>query len=91
MKKKITLVKNNEIISDCQPVTELFNKFFANIAKELNLVIDNEFLVNADHIGAPVQKAIEKYKNHASVTRTSEKYDKNTFSFRYISLDEIKK
>ena len=54
-------VKNDEIKSDCQPVAELFNKFFSNIAKELNLVIDNEFLVNVDHIGDPVQKAIEKY------------------------------
>ena len=41
MKEKITLVKNDEIISDCQPVTELFNTFFANIMKELNLVMDN--------------------------------------------------
>ena len=39
----------------------------------------------------PVQKAIEKYKNHPSVKVISKKYDKNTFSFRYISLDEIKK
>ena len=73
MKKKITLVRNDEVISDCQPVAELFNKFVANIVKELNLVIDNEFLVNADHIRDPVQKAIEKYKNHPSVKAISEK------------------
>ena len=91
MKEKITLFKNDEIIAGCQPVTELFNKFFANIVKELNLVINNEFLVNDDHIGDPVQKAIEKHKNHPSVKAISEKYDKNTFSFRYVSLDEIKK
>ena len=91
IKEKITHVKNDEIISDCQRGAELFNRFFANIIKELNLVTDNEFLVNADHIGDPVQKAIEKYKNHLSVKAISEKYDKNTFSFRYVSLDEIKK
>ena len=91
MKEKMALVKNDEIISDCQPVAELFNKCFANIVIELNLVIDNEFLVNVDHIGDPVQKAIGKYKNHPSVKAISEKYDKNTFNFRYVSLDEIKK
>ena len=91
MKEKITLVKNDEIISDCQPVAELFNKFFADIVKELNLVIDNEFLVNVDHIEDPVQKAIAKYKNHPSVKAISEKHDKNTFSLRYVSLEEIKK
>ena len=90
MKKNITLDKNDEIISDCQPVAKLFNKFFAGIVKELNLAIDIEFLVNVDHIGDPVQKAIEKYKNHPSVKAISEKYE-NTFSFRYVSLDEIKK
>ena len=55
------------------------------------MVIDNEFLVNVDHIGDPVQKAFEKYKNHPSVKAISEKCDKNTFSFRYVSPDEIKK
>ena len=91
IKEKFTLVKNDEIISDCQPVTKPFNKFFANIVKKLNLVVDNEFLVNIDHIRDPVQKAIEKYKNHPNVKAISEKCDKNTFSFRYVSLDEIKK
>ena len=73
MKEKITLVKNDEIISDYQPVAEVFNTFSANIVKELNLVIDNEFLVNVDHIGDPVQKAIEKYKNNPSVKAISVK------------------
>ena len=55
------------------------------------MAIGKEFLVNVDHISDPVQKAIEKYKNHPSVKAISEKYDKNTFSFTYVSLDEIKK
>ena len=90
-KESITLVKDDEIISDSQPVAELFNKFFANIVKELNLGIDKKFLVNVDHISDPVQKAIQKYQNHPSVKAISEKYDKNTFSFKSVSLDEIKK
>ena len=90
-KESITLVNNDEIVSDSLAVAELFNKFFANIVKELNLAIDEEFLVNADHIRDPVLRAIEKYKNHPSVKAISDKYDKNTFSFKQVSLDEIKK
>ena len=69
----------------------LFNKFFANIVKELNLAIDDDYLVSVDHITDPVLKAIEKYKNHPSVKKISDKYDKNSFSFHHVSLDEIKK
>ena len=62
MKEKITLAKNDEIVSDCQPVAELFNKFFTNIVKELNLVIDNEFLVNVDHIGILFKKLLKNIR-----------------------------
>ena len=55
------------------------------------MAIDKEFLVNVDHISNPVQKPIEKYKNHPSVKAISEIQDKNTFNFSYLSLDEIKK
>ena len=87
--ESITIVKNEEIISDSQPVAELFNKFFANIVLELNLGIDKDFIENVDHIGDPVLKAIEKYKNHPSIKVISEKYNKNTFSFNYVTLDEV--
>lgn len=90
-KENITLMKDNEIISDNEPVAELFNKFFANIVKELNLAIDENLLHNVDHIWDPVLKAIEKYKNHPSVKAIAQKYDQNTFKFKNISLDEIKR
>ena len=62
MKEKITLAKNDEIVSDCQPVAELFNKFFTNIVIELNLVIDNEFLVNVDHIEILFKKLLKNIR-----------------------------
>ena len=90
-KESITLVKDDEIVSESQAIAELFNKFFANIVTELNLAIDEDLLENVNHISDPVLRAIEKYKNHPSVKAISEKYNKNTFSFKHVSLDEIKK
>ena len=90
-KESITLVKDDEIISDSQKVAELFNNFFANIVTELNLAIDEDLLENVDHIRNPITKATEKYKNHPSVKLISEKYDKNIFSFEYISFEQIEK
>ena len=90
-KESITLVKNDEIASESQAIAELFNKFFANIVTELNLAIDEDLLENVNHISDPVLRAIEKYKNHPSVKAISEKYTKNTFSFKHVSLDETKK
>ena len=90
-KESITLVKDDQIVSESQAIAELFNKFFANIVTELNLAIDEDLLENVNHISDPVLRAIEKYKNHPSVKAISEKYIKNTFSFEHVSLDEIKK
>ena len=90
-KENITLVKDDEIVSESQAIAELFNKFFANVVTELNLAIDEDLLENVNHISDPVLRAIEKYKNHPSVKAISEKYNKNTFSFEHVSLDEIKK
>ena len=89
-KESITLVKDDEIVSESQAIVELFNKFFANIVTQLNLAIDEDLLENVNHISDPVLRAIEKYKNHPSVKAISEKYNKNTFSFEHVSLDEIK-
>ena len=88
-KEGITLVKEDEIVSESQAIAELFNKLFANILTELNLAIDEDLLENVNHISDPVLRAIEKYKNHPSVKAISEKYNENTFNFEHVSLDEI--
>ena len=89
--ESITLVKNDEIISDNQNIAELFNKFFANIVLELNLAIDDNLIENTDHISDPVLKAIEKFKYHPSILMISEKYDKNTFTFQPVTYEDILK
>ena len=90
-KESITLVKNDEILSESQTIAEVFNTFFANVVKDLNLAITEDFISDTDHISSPVLKGIERFKNHPSIRKISQNYNKNTFSFNYVSYDEIKK
>ena len=89
--ESITIVKDEDIISNNLEIAELFNSFFANIVSELNLAIDEDLVVNVDHIDDPVLKAIEKFKFHPSILAISEKYEKNTFRFHAVSYEEILK
>ena len=67
-KEKITLIKNDGIISDDLEVANTFNKFFSNVVK--NLKIPEKFANNnlpqilSKH---PTLNAIMKYKNHPSM------------------------
>ena len=62
----ITLFDNNDIISDDFKIAETFNIFFTNAVRNLNISIDPVLTSNADHVEDPINKAIEKYKNHPS-------------------------
>ena len=61
--ENITLVDNNEIISDDSIVADTFNTYFSNAVKSLNINIKPEFIEQSDSINDPIQKAIQKYKN----------------------------
>ena len=40
-----------------------------NAVKNLNISIDPALTSNADHVEDPINKAIEKYKNHPSIVK----------------------
>ena len=60
-KESITLVKDEEIMSNNLEIAELFNSFFA-VVSELNLAIDEDLVVNVDHIDDLVLKAVKRFK-----------------------------
>ena len=64
--------------------------FFSNIVKELNINVKEDLLCNVSDINDPVERAIQKYKNHASIQMIKETSDSNkTFSFDLVSSDTI--
>ena len=87
--ERITLVKDNEIISDSIEVAETFNKFFVEVVKNLDITIDESLLNNVSQLNDPVLSAIERYKNHPSILAITEQNKSNIFSFHYVSFEEI--
>ena len=98
-KEKITLIKNDEIISDDLEVANTLNKFFSNVVK--NLKIPEKFANNnlprilSKH---PTLNAIMKYKNHPSmdvISHVEISHGLSSFYFSHIDkktvLNGIKK
>ena len=89
-KENIALVDNNSIISSDIEITEKLNTFFSNVVKELNIKIKKDLLCDVSNINDPVERAIQKYKNHPSMQRIKETFDNDkTFSFDLVSPDTI--
>ena len=87
---KVTLVDNNNIISFDIEIAEKFNTFFSNVVKELNTKIKEDLLCDVSNINDPVERAIQKYKNHPSIRMIKETFDNDkTFSFDVVSPDTI--
>ena len=56
-KGKITLIKEDEIVSNDEEKTQVFNTFFSNVLVSFNIPDNND----------PIIKLIVKYRNHLSI------------------------
>ena len=63
--ERITLVKNDKVVSDENKLVEIFSKYFGNIVQ--NLGIDGLTNISSDNETVTIRKAIEKYQNHPSI------------------------
>ena len=84
LREKITLVKNEEVISDNVEVANTLNNYFWNVIKNLKIpekfVTDNLPQSLSRH---PTLNAILKYKNHSSmhvIKRFSQRFSSFYFS-----------
>ena len=65
---KINLVENDNIVSDDYEIAETFKIFFENAVKNLNVLGDSDSLSPTFRPDNPVDIAVEKFKNHLSIT-----------------------
>ena len=64
--------------------------FFSNVVKERKIKIKENLLCDVSNINDPIERAIQKYKNHPSMQMIKEIFDNNkTFSFDLVSPDTI--
>ena len=89
----ITLVENEETVSDNKEISETLNNFFSEVVTNLNLPQYHDPTVNVDDIEDPVARTVEKYKNHPSIRLIKENYrnTNNTFHFENVSVKDIEK
>ena len=93
---KITLIENNVIISDDRKVAEIFNTFFSNAVKNLNidhyehLSFDEYFLCKDTENQDLILTAIEKYGKHPSILKIKDTTPGNaSFSFESTDLKSV--
>ena len=87
---KITLVDNNEIISNEGDISEKFNYFVINAVKSLDIVENTDLLSNTDGITDDIEIILKKYQFHLGVLEIKKNINrKNTFSFKQTNLSEL--
>ena len=89
----ITLIENNVIVSEDKKVAEIFNCFFSNAVKNLNIdsyehfSFDNYILCKENESDDPIITAIEKYEEHPSIIKIKEiKPENSYFTFKPTDL-----
>ena len=89
----ITLVQNEETVSENKETSETLSNFFSEVVTNLNLPQYYDPTVNVEDIEGPDARAVEKYKNHPSIRLIKENYrnTNNTFHFENVSAKEIEK
>ena len=83
---KITLVdEKSNTLSEDEKIADIFNKFFGNIIKNLNVSINSEVLEDVLMIQDPIIAAIEKYKRHPSILKIKKHIRvESYFDFKHI-------
>ena len=87
--RKITIIEDDEIISNDINVAETMNEFFSNAVQKL-AVKGFQGNLNWDMGNDDISNAINKFRSHPSIIKIKERITiKKTFSFEYSSVDDI--
>ena len=85
--------EDEKLIKNQYQIANIFSIFFIEIVPNLGTIVDERYLCNASNISDPIEKAIQKYKNHPSICTVKKMVstvDKNNkFSFEPITADDI--
>ena len=85
--------EDEKLIKNQYQIANICSIFFIEIVPNLGTIVDERYLCNASNISDPIEKAIQKYKNHPSISiikKMVSTVDKNNkFSFEPITADDI--
>ena len=82
--------QNGKIVKTEKETAKVFNNFFGNIVKNVNISQYSDFDPIIKKAKDPTLKAILKYKKHPSILAIRTKGNRNdAFSFKEVSFKEI--
>ena len=83
-------MEDNKIINDPQEIAEIFNNFFGNVVKELDIADNVVEFCECDDIEDPILKSIKKYEYHPSILKIKHSTPPDTyFSFSHTNSDAV--
>ena len=88
-RKKITIVNNDDIVSEDVDIAETFNSFFCEAVRSLDIKENTYILSDTAGITDPIDIALLKYEVHPSVLKIKETVSHSNFSFTEIGLKEV--
>ena len=89
-KSKISLVNNDEIISDDGRVAEIMNEFFENAVKQLDITENEYHLKKPNDQNCPLETAITKFDCHPSILAIKRNFKISTkFNFLKVNPSNI--
>ena len=87
----ISLINENNIISENKEIAEIFNDFFSTAATNLGIDKGEIYITEATDINDPILKAIKKYETHPSIKKITETISIiDKFNFSSVSCDDMK-
>ena len=88
---KISLIDDNNIISENREIAEIFNDFFSTAATNLEIDKSEIYITEVIDINDPIFKAIKKYEMHPSIKKITESISiTEKFNFSSVSCDDMK-
>ena len=96
VKAKITikLIDNDETIDNEIKIAKIFNEYSVNTVKYLGILTEMASATFTENNLSEVEMVLKKYKIHPSITAITKKMKNlgnSTFSFNFISHDDIVK
>ena len=89
-KQKITLVENNDIITEDQEIAEKFNNYFITTVSSLAISENKSLLTDCTNISDPVERAVKKFENHPSILDIKKNVSiSSSFAFSEVGAAEM--
>ena len=88
--EKIFLLQNETVISDDTQIANIFNEHFCNVTDTLDISSWNTSVTLQKDFN-DIERIVENFYNHPSILKIKNNFGGRSFSFRKVSIVDVKK